>query len=95
MKKGEERRDEERGRRHTPILVLGLYRMLSKFEELKRKVTSDRWVSGSVVQWFRVKGERCQVSGVRFIQCVWGSNISAHSEFDFQFGQCPAKGRTR
>ena len=56
MKKGEKRRGEERGRRHTPILVLGLYRMLSKFEELKRKGHKRYRVDGSVVQWFSVEG---------------------------------------
>ena len=66
MKKGEERRGEERGRRHTPILVLGLYQMLSKFEELKRKSHKG---TGSVGQWFSCSvvqgvGERCQVHSV-------------------------------
>ena len=42
--KERKRREKERGRRHTPILVLGLYRMLSMFEELKRTGHSFRGV---------------------------------------------------
>ena len=55
-KNEEGRRDEERGRRHTPILVLGLYRMLSKFEELKRKGHKRYRIGWSVVQLFSGSG---------------------------------------